>query len=219
VRILAKIVSVVFHPLFLAFTLVLAAYWIDRYGYYITEPRAIGAMIIMDFFLLVIFPGISIAMLVGLKLISGITMPKREDRIIPLIITLSLYIWYYINVTNNAALPDSLRFVALGLCLAVGMSFFINNFVKISLHTVGAAGLTMALGLLLIGARKSFIDIDLSMIGEYRVSAIFTLVGCIVMCGLVGTSRLYLKAHRPQEVYGGFLVGCLAQIIAYRIIM
>jgi len=195
------------------------AYWIDQYSFYITEPRAIGAMMIMNFFMLVVFPAISIAMLVGLKFISAIHMPKREDRIIPLIITLSLYIWYYVNVMNNAALPDSLRFVSLGLCLAVGLSFFINNFTKISLHTVGAAGMTMAIGLLLLNNKSGFIDIDLGIIGEYRLSAIFALLGCIMMCGLVGSSRLYLKAHRPQEVYGGFLVGCLAQIIAYRIIM
>jgi len=176
-------------------------------------------MMIMNFFMLVVFPGISIAMLAGLNLISGITMPKREDRIIPLIITLSLYIWYYINIMNSALLPDSLRFVSLGLCLAVGIAFFINNFAKISLHTVGAAGLAMAIGLLLLSFRKSYIEIDLGMAGEYRVSAIFTLLGCIVICGLVGSSRLYLKAHRPQEVYGGFLVGSLAQIIAFRIMM
>jgi len=147
VKALAKIVSVVFHPLFLGFILVAMTYWIDRYAYYITEPKAIGAMMIMNFFMLVLFPAISIAMLAGLNLISGITMPKREDRIIPLIITLSLYIWYFINVLNNAALPDSLRFVSLGLCLAVGAAFFINNFTKISLHAVGASGLAVALGL------------------------------------------------------------------------
>lgn len=195
------------------------SYWIDQYSYYITEPRAIGAMMIMNFFLLVVFPAISIAMLSGLNIISGITMPKREDRIIPLIITLSLYIWYYINIMNNASLPDSLRFVALGLCLAVGGAFFINNFAKISLHTVGASGFVMALGLLLLSFRKSYIEIDLGLAGEYRVSAIFTFLGCIIMCGLVGSSRLYLKAHRPQEVYGGFILGALAQIVAYRIMM
>ncbi len=218
-RSIAKIVSFVFHPLFLGFAIVVMTYWIDQYGYYITEPRAIGAMMIMNFFMLVVFPAVSILMLAGLNLISGVTMPKREDRIIPLIITLSLYIWYYVNVLNNAALPDSLRFVALGLCLSVGTAFFINNFAKISLHMVGAAGLVMAIGLMLLSFRRSYIEIDLGLAGEYRVSAIFTLLGCIMVCGLVGSSRLYLKAHRPQEIYGGFIVGLLAQIIAYRIMM
>jgi len=203
----------------MSFVLVLLAHAIDRYAYYITDDRAIGAFMIMNFFLLVVFPAISIAMMAGLKLISDIRMPKREDRIIPLIITLSLYIWYFINVQNNTTMPDSMRFVALGLCLGVGLAFFLNNFTKISLHAIGIAGLTMALGLLLMGSQKSYIDIDLGVLGEYRLSAIFTLVGCILICGLVGSARLYLKAHRPQEIYGGYLIGCLAQIIAYRIIM
>lgn len=219
VRSIANTISVIFHPLFLAFVLVALTYRIDEYAYYINDERGIGAFLIMSFFMMVVFPAVSIAMLAGLNFISKVSMPKREDRIIPLIITLALYIWYYINVTNNAAFPNSLRFVSLGLCLSVGASFFINNFTKISLHAVGIAGLTMALGILLMSASKGYIDIDLLFLGEYRVSAIFVLLSCVVLCGCVGTSRLYLRAHHPQEIYGGYLVGCLAQIIAYRIIM
>lgn len=216
---LAKIVSGAFHPLFLAFILILLAFQVDKYGYYITDERGVGAFLIMSFFMMVVFPAISIGLLAGLNFISHITMPNREDRVIPLIITLSLYIWYYVNVSHNAALPTSLRFVTLGLCLAVGSAFFINNFTKISLHTVGVAGLTMALGLLFMSLRTTYIDLDFSLLGEYRVSAIFVLLGCVILCGLVGSARLYLKAHEPQEVYGGYIVGFLAQIIAYRIIM
>jgi len=176
-------------------------------------------MLIMNFVILVLIPGISIAMMSGLNFISSIKMPKREDRIGPLIIILTLYIWYFVNVNGNAAFPDSLRFVGLGLCLSLGLAFFINNFVKISLHAIGIAGFTTALWLLLTYLQKPYIDMDLGILGVYRVSAIFTLVGSVLLCGLVGTSRLYLKAHRPQEVYGGYLIGYVAQIIAFRIIM
>jgi membrane-associated phospholipid phosphatase len=29
----------------------------------------------------------------------------------------------------------------------------------------------------------------------------------ILLSGLFGTARLYLNAHRPAEIYGGFLLG------------
>ena len=39
----------------------------------------------------------------------------------------------------------------------------------------------------------------------------------VLLSGAVGTARLYLKAHNEQEIYGGYVVGILSQMIAYRI--
>ena len=39
----------------------------------------------------------------------------------------------------------------------------------------------------------------------------------ILLAGAVGTSRLYLKAHKENEIYGGYIVGILAQLIAFRV--
>lgn len=38
--------------------------------------------------------------------------------------------------------------------------------------------------------------------------SVFTL-----LTGLVTTSRLYLKAHTKNEIFIGFLVGCVSQLI------
>ncbi|MBP1651552.1 MAG: hypothetical protein H6Q26_1709, partial [Bacteroidetes bacterium] len=35
---------------------------------------------------------------------------------------------------------------------------------------------------------------------------------------IVATARLILNAHEPVEIYAGFLVGILAQLIAYVIV-
>ena len=215
----SKLISIIFHPLLLVFVLMVMAYWIDKYAYYLSEPKEVGLLMIMNFALLVLFPVVGVAMLAGLKMISGITMPNREDRIGPLIITLVFYIWYFINIKNSPTYPDSLRFVALGAALSVGLAFFINNFSKISLHAIGASSFCVALIILLLTSGSQYVDIDLLGIGGFRVSAIFVLLLCILLAGAVGASRLYLKAHKPEEVYGGYLVGVVAQIIAFRIIL
>ncbi len=218
-RFVANALSLIFHPLFLVFGLAVTAYWVDKYSYYLNDPKDVGVMFIMDFVLLVLFPAIGVAMMAGLKMISGLSMKKREDRIGPLIITLSFYIWFFINVYNSSNYPDTLKFVALGITLSVGIAFFLNNFIKISLHAIGASSFCTALGILLLKKKSSFIDIDLFLIGGYRVSAIFVLLLCVVIAGAIGSARLYLKAHSLEEVYGGYLVGIFAQIIALRIIM
>ena len=215
----ARLISYIFHPLILVYVLVLITYWMDKFGYYITDTHAVGAMLIMDFFLLVMFPILIVAMLVGLKMISGFQMVKREDRIGPLLITMAFYIWFFINTKDNPSYPDSLRFVALGAALSVGLAFFINNFSKISLHAIGASSFCIALILLFFRLNQPFVDIDLYFIGGYRLSAIFVIFLSLVIAGAVGSSRLYLKAHEPQEVYGGYIVGVVAQLAAFRLIM
>lgn len=215
----SKLISYIFHPLILVYVLVLLSYSLDKFGYYITDERAVGAMLIMDFFLLVMFPMIAVGLLVGLKMISGFHMKKREDRIGPLLITMAFYIWFFINTKDNGSYPDSLRFVALGAALSVGLAFFINNFSKISLHAIGASSFCVALILLFFHLNQPFLDIDLFIIGGYRVSAIFVVILSLLIAGAVGSSRLYLKAHVPQEVYGGYIVGVVAQVVAFRVIM
>ena len=37
---------------------------------------------------------------------------------------------------------------------------------------------------------------------------------CILLVGLVGTARLYLKEHKPQEIYSGYILGILGMMIA-----
>lgn len=218
-HLIAQFISYIFHPLILVYVLVLISYSMDQYGYYITDERAVGAMLIMDFFLLVMFPVVAVALLVGLKMISGFHMEKREDRIGPLLITMAFYIWFFVNTKDNGSYPDSLRFIALGAALSVGLAFFINNFSKISLHAIGASSFCIAITLLFFQLNQPFLDIDLYMIGGYRVSAIFVIFLCVVIAGAVGSSRLFLKAHVPQEVYGGYVVGIIAQIVAFRLIM
>lgn len=215
----SRLFSVFFHPLFLVYGLVLFAYWIDRYAYFVTEGKEVGAIMIMNFFILVLFPAVGVALLVGTKMISGFTMTKREDRIGPLIITLTCYIWFFVNVNANQSFPDSLRFVALGIVLSTGFAFFINNFSKISLHTVGAGSFCTALISLLFLSETSFILIQLPLAGGFRVSSIFVLFWSIIIAGAIGSARLFLGSHEPQEIYGGYIAGISSQIIALAIIM
>ncbi len=214
-KLLSRIISFVFHPLFLFYYLVLIAFVMDRYAYRMDQARALGAMLIMSFFILVLFPLIAMALFKGLGIVSDWHLSKRRDRIGPLIVTLVFYIWFFVNVKDNVVVADSLRFVALGGAIALGLAFFINNFSKISLHSVGAGAFLVGLGLLAFYTRTSSIVFNLPMIGNYGVSSIFVIILAFVMVGLVGTSRLYLDVHSAEDVYGGYLVGFLSQIIAY----
>jgi membrane-associated phospholipid phosphatase len=48
-----------------------------------------------------------------------------------------------------------------------------------------------------------------------EVSLFGLLITTILICGIVGTSRLILDAHEPKDLYGGYLVGLATQFIAF----
>ena len=217
-RHLAKVISFLFHPVFLYFYLVVLAYYIDAYSYKIEGAKAIGLLFIMTFFTLVLFPIITVALLKGLHFIPSFTMPKREHRIGALIGTSVFYIWYYINIKNNVAFPLTLEFISLGSAIAVGTAFFINNFSKISLHAIGAGSFIMALVLLIFYTKSSYLTLSFSS-ATYEISTVLILILAILVFGSVGTSRLLLKVHRTDDIFGGYIVGILAQLIAFNIIM
>jgi membrane-associated phospholipid phosphatase len=45
------------------------------------------------------------------------------------------------------------------------------------------------------------------LIIHMQVNLEFYLIIAILVAGLVGTSRLILKAHKPFEIYSGFIIG------------
>jgi len=210
-------VSYIFHPLFLYFYLVLIAFAIDKYGYRIDNSRAIEAMLIMTFFILVMFPLLSTFLFKGLGLIPDFKMKDKKDRIGPLIATLIFYIWFFVNVKNNTTVPDTLRFVALGGAISLGLAFFINNFSRISLHAVGAGAFLLSIILLVLHTNSSSFVFTLPLIGSYRVSSIFVIFLAVIISGLIGTSRLSLKAHTAEDLFGGYVVGIFSQVIAYNL--
>jgi len=188
----AKIISVLFHPLFLFFYLIVIAYHFDPYGYQSTHPKAIGLMFIMSFFTLVLFPAVTVALLKALNFIPSFSMPDKEHRIAPLIGTCVFYIWYFVNVKNNVAFPPSLVFVALGGAIATGLAFYTGS--------------------------KS-LSIDAGYLGHYEVSTIILIIESIVLAGLIGSARLLLKAHKTDDLYGGYIVGIIAQLVAFNIVV
>jgi membrane-associated phospholipid phosphatase len=56
------------------------------------------------------------------------------------------------------------------------------------------------------------------LFGTYLVSINLILIILVVICGLIGTSRLFIGAHDREQVYGGYVVGFASQIIAFMIL-
>ena len=75
-------------------------------------------------------------------------------------------------------------------------SLIINIRWKISAHMIGIGGLTGAL-------------LCISILLEVYITPY--LVYALLIAGLIGSSRLILKAHTPLQIYVGFAVGVICQ--------
>ena len=54
---------------------------------------------------------------------------------------------------------------------------------------------------------------------QWQLSSLQLLMLVALVAGLVGSARLWLRAHEPAEVYGGYLVGFGAQLIALQFVL
>jgi hypothetical protein len=154
----------------------------------------------------------------ALGLIESIEMKDKKERIGPLIITGLFYMWLYVNIRNNDLIPDAFSFFVLGSTISVFIALMINSFTKISLHTISAGGFAAGMVMILYNWSNGFVDINIPFLESiYRISDRLLLIIIILLAGSVGTSRLVLKAHHQDEIYGGYMVGIFAQIIAFRL--
>jgi len=129
-------------------------------------------------------------------------MKTSRERIIPYAITMIFYFWnWYVFKNNNQ--PAPLVAFSLAIFITSIAGFIANIYIKISMHTmaVGVLGAFFAI--------LAFLE---------TINYTFYLACALLIAGLVGTARLLVSNHEPREIYAGYLVGILSQIIAYFIV-
>ena len=202
IKFTANAVSYLFHPLFiLAYSMLLLnsvnSYLFPKNEFIILFARVLQFTIVL--------PLAGVFLLKGLGFIDSIAMKDSKERIGPFIITGILYIWTYLNMANQTSVPPIFRSFVLGCALALAGAFFINIFSKISLHTVGMGG---------------FVAMILIMYVFFSERDLGNLLLCVIaIAGAVGTARLLLEAHEPNDVFGGYMLGFIAQFLAFKILI
>ncbi len=217
-KIAANAISVIMHPLFMIGYITLFLMHVNPYIFGYAGPKSQGLIVISIVTISFMFPMISIFLMKALGLIQSIEMRDKKERIGPLIITGLFYMWLYVNIRNNDNIPGALSFFILGSTIAVFLALMINSFTKISLHTIAGGGFITAMLLIVYHWTYGYTDVPLPWLEiQLRLSDRFVIFVVILLSGLVGAARLYLKAHIEDEIYGGYLVGILSQMIAFRI--
>jgi len=215
---ISNILSVAFHPMFIMSYALLIILKVNPYLFAVQDEKVTVLLIFSVVTMSLLFPLLATLMMKGLGLISSLEMNDKKERIGPMIVTAIFYMWLYANFHKNSIVPDAFRFFVLGSTISLCLAFILNTMTKISLHTVGMGGLLM--GFLLIRYNYSYETFIVDFLGQaYQVQTNLLLYLTIIATGAVGTARLYLKAHKPDQVYGGYFIGIVSMLIAYRLII
>lgn len=211
--ILFKTISYLLHPLLMLTYVAFLVFWANPYLFQAQSGKQLQIHFLSLFFTTFLLPAVAILMMKSLGLIKSIQMEDRQDRIGPLIVTAVFYLWAFRNMISNPDIPQPLTIFTLGTCIVLGLCFLINLFSKISLHTAGAGGM-VAIGFLIwqYFAPYGFVA------GSWEMHPAFIVALILIIAGLTGSSRLYLKAHNPSEILGGYFIGLAGQFIAFFIL-
>jgi membrane-associated phospholipid phosphatase len=206
-RLLAKFISYIFHPLlFSTYATICIILAIPHlFGNY--TPKAQGLWVILVFLLTFIFPVVWLLMMKKLQLVSSLELDDKKERIIPYIATATFYMWTYRmfhpSPSNVQFSNELISIMLLGAAISIFIGFFINIFLKVSLHAIGVG---------------SFFAVTLIILKYSDYNLTLLIIGSIIVAGVVGSARVALGAHEPKEVFLGYLVGFTGQFIAFNVI-
>jgi membrane-associated phospholipid phosphatase len=220
-RLSAKIISVIFHPLLVLTYMLMLLLIVNPYLFGVNNIGDKGSirLILTVFFSTFLIPAFAIFMMWRLKLISSLHMGDKQDRIGPFIATGVFYLWVFRSVMEDSNIPTAFIIAVLGTTMGLFICFLINLFFKISLHATGMGGLIgMVLIIMWLYSYGSF-TLHIPFIGASEISINFVLILCILLAGIVGSSRLFLRAHTPRELYAGFALGLACQYMALKLLV
>ena len=189
---ISKFVSIILHPLIMPLLGIVALFYSGSYLSFIPDPvkRMILIIILTG---MVLLPLSLIPIYLYRKLLSNLDFSKRNERFVPLLITTILY---YLTFLILKRIPIS--GLVLGMIGSATISLFLLTIISIkyniSLHAAGSAGL---FGFLLA------ITLRLGLFSP------LSLYGSIILAGISGSARLTQNAHKPAEVYLGYVTGFL----------
>lgn len=194
-RTFLNVISYVFHPIFIPS--------MATVGYFLVTPRMyefnfkVDVSITIAIFT-VFIPILTFILLRRLRMIDTVFVKDVRQRKIPLYLYVLLLFLIVTKIISKSIFAELYDFFVATLISAILCLFFVLIRIKASMHMMGIAGLVMFLIVLSI---------------SYQLNITFALSILILMIGIVGSSRLYLKAHTISELILGFAIGVIPQLL------
>ena len=200
VKYIAHLLSYVLHPLFIPTYFFLFLMQVLPFEFVGITEWQLKMRLFSVAWLTAFFPAFAVFLLWRLKLSDSIFLRTQKERIIPYVITMFFYWWMYYLSRNFTDQPIALKFFYLGIFVASAIGMTVNNFMKVSLHAMGIAGLTTAVILVSV---------------FYPVNNAVWVLLAVLLTALVISARLVVSDHTKIELIVGLFIGVFTQVAAY----
>lgn len=185
---LAQFISIIAHPILLPTWMILIFIYSGACS---TANTNSSICLLTTFVITFVIPIIFMLIFKRFGIIKSLTMDGKEDRFIPLIIMVIFLFTIQSLFRDIIALGIFNFFISCNIVLCC-IVFWINIYWKISLHGIGWGSFVATLFIMATISLKIYLPYFLAS---------------IIVSGIVGSARLYLKSHSISQVYTGFAVG------------
>jgi hypothetical protein len=188
---LASAISFLFFPLFMPLYGISLLFQLPLFSFFPKSYIVVCFLIIIIFSILL--PLISYVLLKQMDIISNVKMYKKEDRVLPMVVTSISFLACAVMLFRYA-MPLFIINIMVSIAIATLITAIISKWWKISAHLTGIGGLV-----------ASIFIVSLST----GTNPAFVLCSSILAAGLLATARLQLKRNTPLQLLAGFANGIL----------
>lgn len=191
-RKISQFISYTFHPVFFNFYMVCLLLYMHPYTASRMMYQARFLYLAVLFINLVVLPLLLLLFLKKRGLVSSFQMPEQKQRgkvywMLGIVFLITAF-----QMNSNEFSYFLVHYIA-SIGIGLLMLFLINLKIKVSMHAVSAAA-----GIALF----AFMVIMEQNRGMFPYLLLIILIG-----GIIGSARLYLNAHKPTEIWVGYLTG------------
>ncbi len=197
--VLSRLFSVLFHPLIIPTLGILILFRLNTYVGLVVSDPAKRFVLIVVFVNTALAPALATLLLKRAGIIKDVLLGERSERLFPLLLTALFYILTY-YLLKQIQLPSLIYYYVIGATLLVLICLIVTFNWKISIHMISMGGVT---GFLIATALLLRTDVSLLV------------MLAVLLSGIVGSSRIWLNAHTPTQVYVGFVLGLAVMLFLY----
>lgn len=196
-RVFATTISNLFNPLFVP--LFAAAYILfggEVFTVNMLGLQAKAYLLFLLFFFMLLLPLGSLLFMKYFGMIENVNLPVRKQRLLPFGLSILFYGLCFSLLNKIEGMPSVILHLVLSGIVLLIVALLFTLWFQISIHT-------MCMG--------SFVAIICFLGWFYKADSFWILMAALLISGLVGFSRLALNAHKPYQIYCGFVVGLMIQ--------
>jgi hypothetical protein len=192
-----KFISVILHPIVIPTIGVLLYFILIPNGFNSDQRLAVLGLIFVTTY---IIPLIVLILFKRLKLIKSFKADSIRERKIPIAMMIVLFYLLGNTIKEIPNLRD------------IGLLFYATTLGLVCVYILFSFKLKTSIHLLSLGITTGFF---LVLNAIYSKNLMIVIICALIFSGLLASARLHLKAHKPTEVYLGFILGFLSPIIVF----